>query len=162
MYKRLSTSEVDPDPKSTDVAKAMAAVHIEAPNSGSFSPLNQKSSEDGMGVKSTPYIHPDLEDISFGALGSSTSKLPAPIRPTRLSDDDDDKHEHRPSLSDFSDYESSDEETHKQSGPSRRNYVTVSDDDEDRVPLASSSGNAAADDPFADPFADEGLVKQKA
>jgi hypothetical protein len=161
MYDRLSTSEVDPDPESTEVVKAMATVHIEAPNREGFSsPFDNKPSEHGEGVKAVLLVHPDLEDISFGALGS---RLPAPIRPSHLSDDgDDDQNEHRPSLSDFSDYESSDEETHRQNaGPSRRSYVTVSDDEGGvHVPLGSSSGNVAEDDPFADPFADELKVHQ--
>ncbi len=78
-----------------------------------------------------------------------------------LSDDDDrdeDQHERRASLSDFSDYQSADDEIHKQhAGPSRRNYVTVSDDDEQGVSGTSSLGKSkdVEDDPFADPFADE-------
>ena len=112
------------------------------------------------------YVHPDLEDLNFGPLGNSTTNLPPPIRPSTLSDDDQDGQDHRGSLSDFSDYESSDENTHKaKAGPSsKRNYVTVSDNDEEdsvafkntRVPTQTH------DDPFADPFADDATKWQRA
>ena len=107
-------------------------------------------------------VHPDLEDLNFGPLGASSTNLPPPIRPSALSDDgEQDDIEKRGSLSDFSDYESSDEETHKGiAGPSsKRNYVTVSDDDDDGFASiareAASTTSGVADDPFADPFADD-------
>jgi hypothetical protein len=61
------------------------------------------------------------------------------------------------SLSDFSDYESSDEETHTASSSRpRRNYVHVSDnsDDEAAVNITAKGANGG-NDPFADPFADD-------
>ncbi|CAK5264532.1 unnamed protein product [Mycena citricolor] len=95
-------------------------------------------------------VHPDLHDLSFGPLGSSSQNLPTPLRPSTLSDDGEDANPayDRGSLSDFSDYQSSDEDSH-QAGPSReyRNYVTVSVDD-------LNSTRHANEDPFADPFAD--------
>lgn len=111
-------------------------------------------------------IHPDLEDLEFGALGSSSNRLPPPLQPTtrkHLVDDDDDNgnNDRRGSLSDYSDYESSDEETHKaKAGPSttRKAYVTVSDDEDDVVTRFSPPGKSrpkAEENPFADPFADD-------
>ncbi len=77
--------------------------------------------------------------------------LQRPIRPT---DDDDD--DHRVSLSDFSDHESSDEETQWRAGQSsgihtRKPYVDVSDDDDE---YARRHIVHEDEDPFADPFAD--------
>ena len=162
MYDRLSASEVDPDPESTELAKSMAAAHL-TPQTGDKNSLfsspfdNDNEGDDNESPnkksKSTAHIHPDLQDLTFGSLrepGGSASHLPAPLKPSFqvLSDDDDhdDRLDQRPSLSDFSDYESSDEDTHSKGnalqGPSRRNYITVSDDDDE-------------DDPFADPFADK-------
>lgn len=77
--------------------------------------------------------------------------LPPPIRPNGPYSSDDDRR--GGSLSDFSDYQSSDEDAHHQrAGPSsRRTYVTVSDDERD-----SKRGvrKTVEEDPFADPFAD--------
>lgn len=170
MYDRLSASDVDPDPESTELAKSMAAAHLTQTgtinnnkNALFSSPFDGDESIDRSPNETAAHIHPDLQDLTFGSLrggpGSSTGQLPAPLKPSFqvLSDDDDhdDGLDQRGSLSDFSDYESSDEETHKRAsqGPSRRNYITVSDDEEfTRVPLAK---NNVEDDPFADPFADK-------
>ncbi|KAJ7246301.1 hypothetical protein B0H12DRAFT_1126609 [Mycena haematopus] len=108
-------------------------------------------------------LHPDLQDLSFGGLGSSSQNLPEPLRPSALSDDGDESNEAyaRGSLSDFSDYDSSDQETHGGAGPSKtRDYVTVSDDEATgyrgtKVGSPVSKGALVeVDDPFADPFAD--------
>lgn len=109
-------------------------------------------------------VHPDLQDLSFGALGSSSQHLPAPLRPSTLSDDGEEPAEAyvRGSLSDFSDYDSSDEDAHNAAGPStsHRDYVTVSDDEGTghrgtKVGSPVSKGALVdAEDPFADPFAD--------
>ncbi|KAJ7193390.1 hypothetical protein GGX14DRAFT_589471 [Mycena pura] len=120
----------------------------------------------GKAPASDANLHPDLQDLSFGALGSSSQNLPAPLHPTSLSDDGDDVIEGnaRGSLSDFSDYDSSDEETHNAAGSSKvhRDYVTVSDDDEPtaragkgvKVGTPISEGALVdVEDPFADPFA---------
>ncbi|KAJ7492404.1 hypothetical protein FB451DRAFT_1502684 [Mycena latifolia] len=111
-----------------------------------------------------PNLHPDLQDLSFGGLGSSSQNLPAPLRPSALSDDGDESNEAyaRGSLSDFSDYDSSDEDAHNAGGPSNthRDYVTVSDDEVigyrgTKVGSPVSKGALVdVDDPFADPFAD--------
>ncbi|KAH9044501.1 hypothetical protein EDB85DRAFT_1909838 [Lactarius pseudohatsudake] len=101
------------------------------------------------------FVHPDLHDLSFGALGPEQRNLQPPIRPTTHSSDDDQIYRGG-SLSDFSDYESSDEEIHRRAGPSsdlhpRKAYVHVSDDggDDDK-----NAGRHSIEDPFADPFAD--------
>lgn len=116
-----------------------------------------------------PLIHPDLEelgDLSFGPLGDERRNLPPPLRPSAAransSGAESDQWKSRGSLSDLSDYESSDEETHNASpGPSkkksgRRSYVHVSDDpdegtqDETRhVRVQGKHDNV--DDPFSDP-----------
>ncbi|KAI0296217.1 hypothetical protein BC826DRAFT_1185098 [Russula brevipes] len=110
-------------------------------------------------------IHPDLQDLSFGTLGPEkryacltvlvptapsvnrcNRHLQPPIRPTTPPDED--RGYSRGSLSDFSDYESSDGETYRDAGESssrsqtRRTYIDVSDNEEED------------EDPFADPFAD--------
>jgi hypothetical protein len=163
MYDRLSLSDVDPDPQSTELAKAMAATHLAAhATNGSLISSADHEGENGKSTlkstTATPYIHPDLEDLTFGPVRRANHNgLPAPIKPSIqfLSDEDEyeDRLEHRVSLAEFSDYESSDEETHNNranAGPSRRNYVTVSDDEDDD----EFTGEDAEDDPFADPFAD--------
>lgn len=114
-------------------------------------------------------MHPDLADLDFNA---SAQNLPPPIRPTTFSDDgggrgvDEDR---RGSLSDFSDYESSDGETYVGTSK-RKNYVTVSDDSGNEHPVVAGPATQIApaapapapakaavtdDDPFADPFADK-------
>ena len=87
----------------------------------------------------------------------SSGKLPPPIRPSaarRTSSDEDDSYG-RGSLSDYSDYESSDEETHNRASTSsrRRSYTAASNSEEGyhKKPLAAQT---AQEDPFADPFAD--------
>lgn len=97
-------------------------------------------------------VHPDLHDLSFGALGPEQRNLQPPIRPTS----DDDQIYRGGSLSDFSDYESSDEGIHRRAGPSsdlhpRKAYVHVSDDGGDDE---KNAGRHSIEDPFADPFAD--------
>ncbi len=121
------------------------------------------SNAQGKSKAAEKYVHPELEDLSFGALGSSSNHLPPPLRPSSLPNNKQPTfkdHElfdnARGSLSEYSDYESSDEDTH-QASSSRRAYVHVSDDEEDfytankTAPLTSHHD----DDPFADPFADE-------
>lgn len=96
-------------------------------------------------------VHPDLHDLNFGPIGGSSNDLPAPLQPTlsprNISDDED--NDIRASLSDFSDYESSDEGTH-QNTSAWRGHVDVSDGPEGAI--------AQEADPFADPFADEVAV----
>ncbi len=107
-------------------------------------------------------VHPDLEDLSFGTLGSSSrcvflyaapgrsstviasSALPPPLRPSAPGTQSDVENE-RGSLSDFSDYDSSDEDYDAHSPPrAGTNPHRHSEDDDE--------------DPFADPFADQNEV----
>jgi len=111
-----------------------------------------RTEDDALGSAS---VHPDLHDLSFGTLGPEQRNLQPPIRPKALSSDEE-QDRFRGSLSDFSDYESSDEETRHHAGQSsslhaRKAYVNVSDDGGDDVKDARVE---AFEDPFADPFAD--------
>ncbi|KAJ6621094.1 hypothetical protein B0H10DRAFT_2018683, partial [Mycena sp. CBHHK59/15] len=174
MYDKLSTNpESEPD-ATTAVTAGLAAANINM----SVTELNKlqekqrvavaRAKQNGSLRGKAPAVHedesrphPDLQDLSFGPLGSSSNNLPAPIRPSALSDDGvDDGYDARGSLSDFSDYDSSDEEAHNAAGPSRkRDLVTVSDDEPTDYQnyKAGNSGQKGAlvdvDDPFADPFA---------
>ncbi|KAJ6575345.1 hypothetical protein B0H19DRAFT_1128244 [Mycena capillaripes] len=174
MYDKLSTPNPEPQADSTDAATAgLAGVHI----NGSETELNKlqekqrvavarakQNSYRGKAPEDDPNLHPDLQELSFGALGSSSQYLPAPLRPSALSDDGDETNEAyaRGSLSEFSDYDSSDEDTNNAAGPStrQRDYVTVSDDETTgykgtKVGSPVSKGALVdVDDPFADPFAD--------
>ncbi|KAI0001636.1 hypothetical protein BJV77DRAFT_1075387 [Russula vinacea] len=103
-------------------------------------------------------IHPDLHDLSFGELGPEQRNLPPPIRPNTRSSREEREYSHG-SLSDFSDYESSDEETHYplgQSSQTRKPYVNVSDDvsDDDEDEEDARRHITEDEDPFADPFGD--------
>lgn len=121
-------------------------------------------------------IHPDLQDLSFGELGPEqryagsvvsqlfalnhgNRNLPPPIRPNTRSSREETEYS-RGSLSDFSDYESSDEGTYEAAGQSsslkaRKPYVNVSDNDSDEVEEEDARRHVSEDeDPFADPFGD--------
>lgn len=110
----------------------------------------------------TSRVHPDLQDLSFGSLGfdqryfsgnfgrskysnTSSRNLQAPIRPSSPGSEDHSSND-RGSLSDFSNYDSSDEDTHAQraTSSSYRTHHTA------LKPLVAQ----ADEDPFADPFAD--------
>jgi hypothetical protein len=100
-------------------------------------------------------VHPDLEELEFGEIGSTnryvilccdlfdselSSSLPPPIRPS-APDSPTERSDQRGTLSDFSDYDSSDEEyLGGASSHGIRNYISQLSDEED---------------PFADPFADQ-------
>ncbi|KAF8973631.1 hypothetical protein BDZ97DRAFT_381722 [Flammula alnicola] len=162
MYDQSCASTADPTSDSaTAITSGLAAANI---SSSENTRSTQVGKEIERSTELSPHVHPDLEALNFGPLGSSSTNLPAPLRPSALSDDgyDDESPDRRPgSLSDFSDYESSDEETHKaNAGPSsKRAYVTVSDNEDDAsVPFSSGTSkgkNHVEDDPFADPFADK-------
>ncbi|KAF8349692.1 hypothetical protein F5887DRAFT_1069969 [Amanita rubescens] len=96
--------------------------------------------------------HPDLQDLSFGPLGSSSSKLPAPIEPSKLLDNYFDAS--RISLSDFSDYEPGEEahDAEEYSPPRQHSYNDVTANKTRHLP------DSQEDDPFADPFADERAI----
>jgi hypothetical protein len=108
--------------------------------------------------------HPDLDDVDLRSSG-----LQAPIRPGTHSSDED--YDRRGSLSDYSDYESSDENSRTQNAGGSRNpvrsgwdtgsrsaskaraYAGLSDDEE--APKKATSKKLVDDeDPFADPFRD--------
>jgi LAS seventeen-binding protein 5 len=89
-------------------------------------------------------------------IGIVNRNLPPPLRPTTHLPDEDQVFR-RGSLSDFSDYESSDEEAHRHPGQSsavyaRKAYINVSDDDRDAKEARQHV--TENEDPFADPFAD--------
>ena len=95
------------------------------------------------------YLHPDLQDLSFGALGAEQPGLPVPLRPSLLENEEKDAWKRRGSLSDFSNY---DDESDGDDGE-KPGYVHVSDDDGPEHASGSKSNKLAeADDPFADPF----------
>lgn len=101
--------------------------------------------------------------------------LPPPLRPDTKGSDND-EYDARGSLSDFSDYDSSDEESQNQRASSsrhtgapyassstnygtaatRKHYVNVSDDDLDAKKDTRRGLLEVEEDPFADPFADQG------
>jgi len=166
MYDQLSNPSLSSDKAADVAASGLAATHISPESEVTKLQEKQKAAVErarngSVRDSSTGGVYADLQDLNFGPLGASSSNLPPPIRPTTLSDDDE-QPEARGSLSDFSDYESSDENTHNAAGTSygRKNYVTVSDDSDDAaVGIHNSSarpGQAshAQEDPFADPFAD--------
>lgn len=89
---------------------------------------------------------------------NQNSRLPPPLRPSaRHSSSDEDIG--RGNLSDYSDYESSDEETHNKKA---RNAASSSNDNSGRhaypgtpdLDLSTKKGLLDEDDPFADPFGD--------
>jgi len=165
MYDKLSATDPSSDADiSRAITSGLAAANIT--DEGEVAKLQGKQRAAVAKAKLTKgkdnpvQVYPDLEDLNFGPLGASSTNLPPPIRPSALSDDgEQDDIEKRGSLSDFSDYESSDEETHKGiAGPSsKRNYVTVSDDDDAFGSIVSGapSTTSGVADPFADPFADD-------
>lgn len=71
---------------------------------------------------------------------SSLRSLPPPLRPSALDSPREESYD-RGTLSDFSDYDSSDEDNHGQSASSHQNAALHAHSDEG--------------DPFADPFADQ-------
>lgn len=90
-------------------------------------------------------VHPDLQDLSFGGLGTELASLPPPMQPSLPHDASTDAEweQHRGSLSDFSDYES-EEERH----PAPTHLAGPSSGGHSRAKVVD------AEDPFADPFAD--------
>ena len=96
--------------------------------------------------------------MAFYPLNHCDRNLPPPIRPNTRSSHEDREISHG-SLSDFSDYESSDEEAHLDAGVSsgsraRKTYIiNVSDNDDDEGEGARRH-ITEVEDPFADPFAD--------
>jgi LAS seventeen-binding protein 5 len=111
-------------------------------------------------------LHPDLQELNFGPLGASSNYLPPPIRPSAGRYNDSDlnarTYDARGSLSDFSDYDSSEEEQDalRQFSSQSKGRKDYSDESGD---VAGSSGittHVEEADPFADPFADEVPLKK--
>ncbi|KAI0361468.1 seryl-tRNA synthetase [Trametes cingulata] len=135
-----------------------AAIERSVGRAGSSSMRPDPGEESPTSPTSPTYVHPDLQDLEFGSLGAEQRGLPPPIRPTaaRSSDDDDDAWR-RGSLSDFSDYQSSDEEAHNRatasssSQPRRRGYVDVSDNEAPHAGRTPKQAPLEEEDPFADP-----------
>jgi LAS seventeen-binding protein 5 len=150
--------------ESTDeLAKKLSETQITMPSEESLRSVNNSQSSG----RDNSNAYSDLQDLNFGSIGGSSNNLPPPIRPSSASGAvERDTYDNRGSLSDFSDYESSDEESHNAAGRSegrRKDYVNVSDNDEE-VDLFNNKGPKAPlaqtvdKDPFADPFADEVTV----
>ncbi|THH23084.1 hypothetical protein EUX98_g8090 [Antrodiella citrinella] len=162
MYDTLSKPRVT-EQDVEDVQEGLAKAHIHDSELGKLQQKQRAAVQRSISRGTLPYahddshLHPDLQDLSFGPLGAEQRDLPPPMRPTtsRYSSEDDVRHG---SLSDFSDYQSSDEEAHNQASSSgiqsRKKYVTVSDDDEVDVRKDPKRGLLEEEDPFADPFGD--------
>ncbi|KAI0347677.1 hypothetical protein BDW22DRAFT_1364863 [Trametopsis cervina] len=144
-----------------DVQNNLAAVKIQDTELGKLQEKQRAAVQRSIG-RGGRSVHPDLQELSFGNLGADQRNLPPPIRPTsaRTSSSDEDRTYRRGSLSDYSDYESSDEEAHNRasgSGSARaKGYQQTSDDELDarRDPKQSLLDDAEGD-PFADPFLDQ-------
>ncbi|KAJ8083739.1 hypothetical protein PM082_002505 [Marasmius tenuissimus] len=164
MYDQVLTAARKGDTdKAEAISEGLAATHISSEGQlarlqdkqrAEVEKAKQRATATSTSTAGNSHLHPDLEDLSFGALGASSSNLPPPIKPTTMSDEEDEIR--RGSLSDFSDYESSDEDTHRNTTHRRKDYVTVSDDSDDA--RAGIRNQPQEDDPFADPFADEVAV----
>jgi hypothetical protein len=151
LYEDAIRAAESPD-ASKEITRGLAATRIDhSKNNGRESPDETGPSQ----VEQVERVHPDLQDLSFAHLGSSSSKLPAPIKPSKLSDNYYDAR--RNSLSDFSDYESSGEEAHnaKIYSPPRK-YVHISDNVSTNK--TRSLPDSQEEDPFADPFSDERAI----
>jgi hypothetical protein len=134
----------------TTVANRMAKTTLNEEQTTEASRYQQKQREAGH----DPSAHPDLKDLNFDLLGESSSNLPAPLRPD--APDSPNREYGKGSLSDYSDYVSSDEETHRTgvstAGPSNRAYLQ-------HLKASEQPGQESLlddADPFADPFAEQG------
>ncbi|OWZ72599.1 hypothetical protein AYX14_01923 [Cryptococcus neoformans] len=187
LYDRLSKPAVldsDSEDDAADVSalhKRLAAQKLEADRTGELQKIqeNQKresarrqqrqllrqASETGTPARGTQQpssAYSDLQDLDFGSIGHTQANLPPPMRP-----DSGDDESYGGSLSDFSDYDSSDAEwqaahgsgavANKKApaaGPSSRvprEYASLEDD----YPGQSGLLEKEDDNPFGDPFADE-------
>ncbi|KAJ3929678.1 MAG: hypothetical protein NXY57DRAFT_1015696 [Lentinula lateritia] len=165
MYDNMASPDSKSDQSSAIVA-GLAATHI-GPESELIKLQEkqkaavQKAKMNGS-LRSDPTggVYADLEDLNFGTLGASSSNLPPPLRPTSMSGESTGVGANtRGSLSDFSDYESSDEETHNARVSSSKyatnDYYASSDDGANGSRgMQTVNTKASIDDPFADPFAD--------
>ncbi|CCL98118.1 uncharacterized protein FIBRA_00112 [Fibroporia radiculosa] len=152
------------------VQDGLAALHIQDSELGKLQEKQRAAVQRSIG-RSTSYrgkdrdesgtagqssVYPDLQDLSFGSLGHEQGNLPPPLRPsTRRTSSDEDDDYGRGTLSDYSDYESSDEGTHNRASTSTaRAYAGVSEDEEDARRDPKHGLLVDTEDPFADPFMD--------
>lgn len=148
LYEDAIRAAESPD-ATKEITRGLAATQID------YSKNNGHESPDETGPSQVESVHPDLRDLSFGPLGPSSSKLPAPINPSKLSDNYYDSR--RNSLSDFSDYESSGEEARNAKRyPPPRKYAHISDNVSTNK--TRSLPDSQEEDPFADPFSDERAI----
>ncbi|KIY63034.1 hypothetical protein CYLTODRAFT_494233 [Cylindrobasidium torrendii FP15055 ss-10] len=155
LYDNVVTGVSAPPEPTEDVTEGMAKVHMTGDSE--VYKLQEKQRAAVQRHKGKDAVFSDLQDIDF--LGSSSTNLPEPMRPSSFSSASQPSYnnrESRGSLSDFSDYASSDEETHKnQQGAKLRYY----DSDEERYGSGAQTGPSNSklvddEDPFADPFRD--------
>lgn len=98
-----------------------------------------------------------LYSVCLESLSAICSRLPPPLRPSsaRRTSSDEGAAYRRGSLSDFSDYESSDEGTYNRASTSSRGRAHTGSDEEVGVHHDTHKGLVAEEeDPFADPFTD--------
>lgn len=155
MYVNLSVpGQTTPSDPTTNVQAAMVATHLSTNSTGELS-IQQRAAVEQYKQQlhdyekqenSRNHIYEDLQDLSFGSLGNEEGKLPPPMRPTahRTISPDSEWDQGRGSLSDFSDYESEEEEQPRNAA---HQSATSSS-------LRQSERIVDDEDPFADPFAD--------
>lgn len=102
MYDKLSTPNPAAEVDVSGVTAGLAAVNM---SETELNKLQEKQRVAVARAKQNSYrgkapqeehdtnLHPDLQDLNFGALGSSSQNLPAPLRPSTLSDDGEDTNE---------------------------------------------------------------------
>jgi len=141
-----------------DNGEIQTAKNLDSSNMSDRSDIRKRS-----GNSNNPYyqdiVHPDLADLDFSP---PAHHLPPPLRPTSASGvktpEKGIDEERKGSLSDYSDYESSDAETH--TAVPKKNYVTTSDNMVNEHPNPSPTDQpiiqkgtpTKAKNPFADPF----------
>ncbi|KAK8853196.1 hypothetical protein IAR55_003898 [Kwoniella newhampshirensis] len=176
-----SEDDDEPAPKSTSdpaevdaLSRRLQAQKLEADRTGELYKLQERQKKESAKqqqrraqrpprpASSSAYAN-DLQDLDFGSgIPAGGRGLPPPMRP-----DSDDDSLNQGSLSDFSDYDSSDAEWQAAHGRSAansrrpsvaapakkasRDYATLDDDYGQ-----GKSGLLDPNDPFGDPFADEG------
>ena len=164
MYDRVSVQ--DAQSATATVTTGLAATQIIPTSENDTLPELQYVPAKGTdhAHQNDPLLHPDLQELNFGPLGTSSNDLPAPLRPvTRPYHDSDHnvlRYDARGSLSDFSDYDSSEDHNPRErfsfQRKDRKDYLEASDgSDDDALGSRTSKPHAEGVDPFADPFADE-------
>ncbi|KAG8898309.1 putative actin patch assembly and actin polymerization protein, partial [Tulasnella sp. 417] len=177
--KLLKSAEHDSDEE--DAAAKMASLSIKQPETelsklqgkqrAAIERANSRSSlnVNSGGVSRPPggkNVHPDLRDLSWGTSQDNTG-LPPPLQPRGAGETDSYR---QGSLSDYSDYDSDEDDRPRNStstaatsagaGPSytSRGYGNLIGDEDDLAAGDTRKGllEPQDDDPFADPFADDG------